>query len=62
MSFESIIKKRANLERFFSVRFGVKSLLDSVNDIEKWFESDLGKNILSLQQDKLDTLMPYVFV
>ena len=55
MSFESIIKKRANLERFFSVRFGVKSLLDSVNDIEKWFESDLGKNILSLQQDKLDT-------
>lgn len=61
MSFESFIKKRANLKRFFSTRFGVKSLLDSVEDIEQWFESDLGKNILSLQQDKLDTLMPEVF-
>jgi SAM-dependent methyltransferase len=61
MSFESINKIRALFKRYFSARFGVKPLLDSVDDIEQWFESDLGKNILSLQQDKLDALMPEVF-
>lgn len=61
MSFDSVSKKRALFKGYFSARFGVKPLLDSVDDIEQWFESDLGKNILSLQQDKLDTLMPEVF-
>ena len=61
MSFDSINKTRALFKRYFSARFGVKPLLDSVDDIEQWFESDLGKNILSLQQDKLDALMPEVF-
>jgi SAM-dependent methyltransferase len=61
MSFDSINKIRALFKRYFSARFGVKPLLDSVDDIEQWFESDLGKNILSLQQDKLDALMPEVF-
>jgi SAM-dependent methyltransferase len=61
MSFDSINKIRALFKRYFSARFGVKPLLNSVDDIEQWFESDLGKNILSLQQDKLDALMPEVF-
>jgi SAM-dependent methyltransferase len=61
MFFDSISKKRALFKRYFTARFGVKPLLDSVVDIEQWFESDLGKNILSLQQDKLDVLMPEVF-
>jgi SAM-dependent methyltransferase len=61
MSSDSVNKKRAIFKRYFSTRFGVKPLIDSVDDIEEWFQSDLGKNILSLQQDKLDALMPEVF-
>jgi SAM-dependent methyltransferase len=61
MFFDSVNRKRAILANYFSARFGVKPLLNSVADIEQWFESDLGKNILSLQQHKLDALMPEIF-
>jgi SAM-dependent methyltransferase len=61
MSFDSVKKQGAGFSRYISERFGVKPLLDSQYDIEQWFESDLGKNILSLQQKKLDALMPEIF-
>jgi SAM-dependent methyltransferase len=54
-------KRRDAVKRYFSARFGVKPLLDSTDDIEQWFESDLGKKLLSIQQDKFDTLMPEIF-
>lgn len=61
MFLDPVNKRREAIKRYFSSRFGVKPLLDSTDDIKQWFESDLGKNLLSIQQEKLDTLMPEIF-
>lgn len=61
MFFDSADKKEASIKRCFTTRFGVKPLRESRPAVGQWFQSTLGKNILSLEQQKLDALMPEIF-
>ncbi len=61
MFFDASRKKSAAIKRYYNKRFGVQPLVESSENIEKWFDSNLGRRMLLQQQQQLDKLMPEIF-